>query len=121
LGFVRASPVPSNATEGALEKRATYHGKATYFTPGLGACGYHDGSNDMILAISGAIYGKGGNCNKLITITNTANGKTAVAKTRDMCPTCPSGNLDLSPAVFKKLGTLDKGVLPISWHFQASA
>jgi hypothetical protein len=68
-------------------------------------------------------------------ITNTANGKTVYAKTRDSCPGCGDNDLgsskylfrllsvdpslDMSPAVFKKLASLDTGVIHVSWHFMA--
>ena len=79
-----------------------------------------------------------------IQIKNTKNGKVAYGKMRDSCPGCgyndlgmsllaPTGfsfmfrlrlifsfcTIDMSPAVFEQLGTLDQGVLSISWHFEA--
>ena len=68
-------------------------------------------------------------------ITNTANGKTVYAKTRDSCPGCGDNDLglfeylfqllsinhglDMSPAVFKQMASLDTGVIHVSWHFMA--
>ena len=38
------------------------HQQATYYYPGLGACGETDGNSDPVVAISHLIYGNGGNC-----------------------------------------------------------
>ncbi|EIN12950.1 hypothetical protein PUNSTDRAFT_97936 [Punctularia strigosozonata HHB-11173 SS5] len=115
---VSAAPTASNETE-VLDKRTTHTGQATYFYVGLGACGYTDTDDDAIIAISSDIYGSGGNCNQWIKITNTDNGNVAYGKTRDSCPGCDSTSLDLSPSLFKQLGDLDDGVLPIKWHFMS--
>lgn len=75
-----------------------------------------------------------------VHITNLANGKSAWGQTRDSCPSCGSGDLgaylfreqhaqtpllicdfvyaDMSPSLFQQLGSLDTGVLSISWHFE---
>ncbi|KII86657.1 hypothetical protein PLICRDRAFT_113446 [Plicaturopsis crispa FD-325 SS-3] len=117
--MVSASPVPSNATLSTLlDKRTTHSGRGTWFDVGLGNCGYTDQNSDPILAISTDIYGSGGNCNQWVHITNLANGKSAWGKTRDSCPSCGSGDLDMSPSLFQQLGSLDTGVLSISWHFE---
>jgi len=120
---VVAVPLPSSndTTIVELEKRVTHSGQATWFTPGLGHCGYTDSENDPIAAMSEQFYDQNGgsNCNQWIAIKNTKSGKTTYAKMRDSCPGCGRYDLDLSPAAFKQLGSLDTGVLPISWHFQA--
>ncbi|KAH7341133.1 RlpA-like double-psi beta-barrel-protein domain-containing protein-containing protein [Rhizoctonia solani] len=90
----------------ALEKRRT--GKATWFNTGLGACGKVSNDNQLIVAL-------GPMCGKTITVKNTKNGKSTTAKVMDLCPSCGSNNVDLSPAAFKKLGSLSAGVLSISW------
>ena len=74
-------------------------------------------------------------------ITNTANGKSAYGKVRDECPGCGSYDIgehprapsafvsallltpslacaDMSPSLFKELGSLDTGVLKVSWHYE---
>ncbi|TFY71068.1 hypothetical protein EVG20_g1925 [Dentipellis fragilis] len=117
LGATVAAPLPSVE----LDKRTTHSGRATWFTPGLGNCGYTDNESDPVIAVSKSFYDQngGGNCNQWIQIKNTANGKTAYGHVRDSCPGCGEYDLDLSPSVFKQLGSLDTGVLPISWHFEA--
>ncbi|KIP02891.1 hypothetical protein PHLGIDRAFT_130468 [Phlebiopsis gigantea 11061_1 CR5-6] len=111
-----------SATSGAptpvedIEKRAkTYHGRGTWYNTGLGACGWNNVDSDKVIALSSSIYGGGKHCGKTLTVTNKKNGKKATGKIVDECPGCASGDLDMTPGLFKKLGTLDEGVLSISW------
>ena len=55
----------------------------------------------------------------MLTITNTANGNTAVAQAVDLCPGCTPGGLDMSTGLFSYLsdGNMDEGVFPITWSF----
>jgi hypothetical protein len=53
-------------------------------------------------------------------ITNTANGHTVWAKTSDSCQSCGYDDIDLSPAAFKKLASLDAGVITASWFVVCS-
>ncbi|KZV73719.1 hypothetical protein PENSPDRAFT_574126 [Peniophora sp. CONT] len=115
FSIVLAAPV-----EVELEKRTTHTGQGTYYYPGLGNCGWTNDSNDMIVAMSKEFYdnNNGGNCGQSLTIT--WGGKSVTAKMVDSCPGCSYGSLDMSPAVFKKFASLDKGVLSnIKWHFNA--
>ncbi|THH27880.1 hypothetical protein EUX98_g6315 [Antrodiella citrinella] len=114
-----ASPLAVNGTSGTLEKRVTHTGRGTWFNAGLGACGDEDSNDNPIVAISSQIYGSGGNCNQWMTITNTKNGKVASGKTRDECEGCGKYDIDMSPSLFEQLGSLDTGVLSVSWHFEA--
>ncbi|RPD62758.1 hypothetical protein L226DRAFT_323248 [Lentinus tigrinus ALCF2SS1-7] len=101
-----------------LEKRITHSGRGTWFDVGLGACGKTNVNSDKIVAISSAIYGSGGNCEQWMHITNTANGKSAYGKVRDECPGCGAYDIDMSPSLFQELGSLDTGVLKVSWHYE---
>ncbi|RDX50289.1 hypothetical protein OH76DRAFT_467221 [Lentinus brumalis] len=101
-----------------LEKRVTHTGRGTWFDVGLGACGKTNVNSDKIVAISSAIYGSGGNCEQWMHITNTANGKSAYGLVRDECPGCGAGDIDMSPSLFEELGSLDTGVLKVSWHYE---
>ncbi|KAG8716206.1 hypothetical protein FRC11_007380 [Ceratobasidium sp. 423] len=98
-----------------LEKRRT--GKATWFNTGLGACGKVSNDKQLIVALGPGAYQNGKMCGKTITIKNTKNNMSTTAKVMDLCPTCGSNNLDLSPAAFAKLGSLSTGVLSVSWNF----
>ncbi|KAA1068584.1 hypothetical protein PGT21_020203 [Puccinia graminis f. sp. tritici] len=108
---ILGSPIPS--TSNRLERR--FSGKATWFKPNIGACGDTNSKSDYIVAMNEEQYGDGQLCHKSVHIVNEASGKSVVAKVTDKCPGCDYGSLDLSPAVFKELGELRTGILPITW------
>ncbi|KAI0970146.1 riboflavine-aldehyde-forming enzyme [Xylaria arbuscula] len=88
-------------------------GDMTYYNPGLGYCGWTNGDNDAVVALSpGEVTG---NCGKTIKIHK--DGKTATAKVVDKCPGCATGSIDVSPAVFKQLANLDQGRVKVTWEF----
>ncbi|KAG2187145.1 hypothetical protein INT44_004815, partial [Umbelopsis vinacea] len=105
-----------------------FSGLATWFTPNkggieggpLGACGPRQSNDDMIVALNAAQYGdmnkKSKHCGRKVLITGP-NGKKATAVINDACPGCKKNSLDLTPVVFKKLGSLDTGILKIKWKF----
>jgi len=96
----------------------TYSGTATWFNVGLGACGYTDKDTDFIVALAQPNWGGGSHCNQKLQITNPANKRTKTATVRDLCPGCPSGNLDLSPSLFEALADdLDLGVFKMTWQY----
>ncbi len=86
-------------------------GFATYFyqNGNAGACGNYNSDSAYIVAIDSAWWpnyqsGSSDLCGKWMTITNTANGNTAVAQVADVCPTCVSaGSLDMSTGLFSAL------------------
>ncbi|KAI9299878.1 RlpA-like double-psi beta-barrel-protein domain-containing protein-containing protein [Cunninghamella echinulata] len=119
---IRAAPVNHHT----LEKRAkTYRGTATFFSPdsgseggNMGACGKKESDHDMIVALNRPQYGnmskKSKWCGKKIKITGPKG--TAYARVNDACPGCDHGDLDLTPALFKKVvGKFDLGVGKIKW------
>lgn len=97
-----------------IDTRASYSGQMTYFYPGLGACGETNNNNDAVAAVSSAVYASGGGCNKVATIHY--NGKTTTARVVDLCPSCATGNIDVSPTVFQALSPLDAGRIDVTWE-----
>ncbi|CEL51571.1 hypothetical protein RSOLAG1IB_00106 [Rhizoctonia solani AG-1 IB] len=96
-----------------LEKRK--NGKATWFNTGLGACGKVSNDKQLIVALGPGAYKSGQMCGKTITVKNPKNGKSTTAKVMDLCPSCGTNNIDLSPAAFQKIGSLSAGVLSVTW------
>ncbi|KAK3396985.1 RlpA-like double-psi beta-barrel-protein domain-containing protein-containing protein, partial [Sordaria brevicollis] len=100
-------------------------GRFTYFNPGLGACGWWHGDNDLVVALNAAQFDVAtppdGNPNHNAfcgrKIKASYNGKSVTVAVVDRCPGCPWGGLDLSPAAFKKLAGLEVGVLQGTWEW----
>ncbi|KAI8642230.1 RlpA-like double-psi beta-barrel-protein domain-containing protein-containing protein, partial [Parasitella parasitica] len=93
---------------------------------GLGSCGVANKESDMIVALNAnqmteSYSGNPNNnplCGKKINVRNPKNGREVTVKVQDTCPGCPSGDsLDLSPGAFKKIASLDDGVIDIAWSW----
>jgi len=131
-------PASGGGSSGALgfgtspSDKEQYTGDITYYTVGIGACGFDDSGKDSgsIVAISKddwfARY-QGTNlgldlpnhpwCDQSITI-KASNGKTAKATVRDNCPGCAHGSIDVSEGVFEQLfGGLGVGRSTVTWSF----
>ncbi|KAK0464410.1 uncharacterized protein EV420DRAFT_1040451 [Desarmillaria tabescens] len=95
----------------------------TWFYPGKGNCGYIDGNNDKILAMSKSFYDANGgsNCNQWVSIVNEGNGKSAYGLLRDSCESCGWDDIDMSPGLFEELDDLSTGELTVKWHFMAKS
>ncbi|ORY93995.1 RlpA-like double-psi beta-barrel-protein domain-containing protein-containing protein, partial [Syncephalastrum racemosum] len=99
-----------------------YKGHGTWFIPSIhggsiGSCQKFEGDSDYIVAMNAKQYGEmtgvSGWCFKKIRIFS--GDKSVVATVTDACPECQYGDLDMTPAVFKKLGNLDQGIISIKW------
>ncbi|GAN09433.1 riboflavin-aldehyde forming enzyme [Mucor ambiguus] len=100
-----------------LQARSSMSGDATYYSVGMGSCGKTNSDGEMVAALSEKLMGTGADgsyCGKSITLTSKG-GKSVTVKVVDSCPGCGEGDVDLSPSAFKKLGSLDQGVIPITW------
>ncbi|KAF8880754.1 riboflavine-aldehyde-forming enzyme [Infundibulicybe gibba] len=94
---------------------SAFRGEATFFAPGLGACGQRNTGNDLIVALNSAQYGNGGNCNKNIRVNY--KGKSVTVKVVDKCPGCGINGIDLSPAAFDRLEKRSVGRIQVDWNF----
>ncbi|KAK4220540.1 RlpA-like double-psi beta-barrel-protein domain-containing protein-containing protein [Podospora fimiseda] len=110
------------ARSGEIVARAT--GDLTWYNTGLGACGFWNNDNELVAALNAPTFDPktpGGNpnkntlCNKKIRVTY--QGKSVDVKVVDRCPGCNANALDLSPAAFKKLASLDKGRIVGTWNW----
>ncbi|CAG8684514.1 20854_t:CDS:1, partial [Dentiscutata erythropus] len=112
-----AGPQKSSTTDGqSLVQKVTKaagsagQGSATFYNTGLGACGITSNDQQLVAALPAAEYDKlipGGNPNACTacgkTCTVSYQGKTVDVKIVDRCPSCGSGDIDLSPAAFSCL------------------
>ncbi|KAI9592352.1 RlpA-like double-psi beta-barrel-protein domain-containing protein-containing protein [Syncephalis fuscata] len=99
-------------------------GIITYYTPSNDACtGKSSSSSDMVAALAKSDFGGdyGGNteksptCGRCVEVTGPL-GK-VVVKIVDMCESCNSGHVDLSPVAFEKVAKKSAGKLTAQWKF----
>ncbi|GAA5898673.1 hypothetical protein JCM8208_004729 [Rhodotorula glutinis] len=109
------APAQTSASSGGT----TYTGRGTYYYQygTAGSCGNVASDSDYVVALSYTQVDGGAHCGQKVQLTNTANGKSVTATVADTCPGCVFGAIDLSEGAFLQLGTLDQGVLPLSWHY----
>lgn len=105
----------------------TYTGDLTYYDPGLGACGIDSGDNDAVVAVSHITFDavqKGSNpnsnplCGKKIRAQRVnEEGKTVSIDVTvvDRCTGCKPTDIDVSPAMFKKMAHPDLGRVKTTW------
>ncbi|KAF9254236.1 hypothetical protein L218DRAFT_938755 [Marasmius fiardii PR-910] len=121
----QATPVPESAAEAQIGP--THVGDATFYTPGLGACGRNNNANELVAAAAAAVFdtfpGATSNPNNNPICGRQAvvsfGGKSVTVTIVDRCPGCGSGGIDLSPAAFQVLAPLSQGRLPgTQWTVQ---
>ncbi|KAJ3499389.1 hypothetical protein NLG97_g379 [Lecanicillium saksenae] len=113
------SSVLASCLVGVYSATGVLAGKASYYTPdgGTGACGKKLKNNDMILALPKAAYAGGKNCHKTVSVTY--KGKTLKGKVEDLCPECPSDQVDLSEGWFKQFAPTSQGILhDLTWKLE---
>ncbi|KAK1224670.1 hypothetical protein PQX77_012415 [Marasmius sp. AFHP31] len=99
--------------------------KATYYTPGLGACGKNNNAGQLVAAVAAPVFdnypGAGPNpnnnpiCGKQAKVTY--GSKSVTVTVVDRCPGCGSTGIDLSPTAFSKLAPLSVGRLKgVKWR-----
>ncbi|KAI0718966.1 RlpA-like double-psi beta-barrel-protein domain-containing protein-containing protein [Cerioporus squamosus] len=106
---------------GLMANVRAIEGSATFFTPGLGACGVHSGENDMVVAVSTQIYEHGRHCKERMRVTNKENNKSVEVTVLDECVGCNSTHIDLGTAAFEKLADVDLGLIAVTWEFVSSS
>lgn len=100
-----------------------YSGDMTYYTPGLGSCGYTSTENDHIVALSAEVMQNGGSpnnnyrCGSQINIWNPNNPSQGyLATVVDTCMGCAKYDIDVSPALFKMVAPDGDGrVHGVAW------
>ncbi|KAF7329452.1 DPBB-1 domain-containing protein [Mycena kentingensis (nom. inval.)] len=98
--------------------KGAYSGDATYYDPGLGACGHTNTGSQYIVAVSHKVFdsypgavasnpNKNPICGKKLKATY--GGHSVTLTVVDRCPGCQPDDLDMTRAGFKTLAPLDKG------------
>ncbi|KDQ15732.1 hypothetical protein BOTBODRAFT_31621 [Botryobasidium botryosum FD-172 SS1] len=121
--FALAAAVP---VEGARFEARTNTGQATYYIPGLGACGKTSQSTDYVVGVSKLLYDTypghtaNPNNNPICGHKIQANyaGKSVTAIVVDRCEGCARNDLDFSPSAFQALAPLSAGRLNgVTWSW----
>lgn len=117
--------VPLPSREGPFE------GALTFYDTGLGACGRENAGSDMVVAVSHAVWDsaqEGGNpnqnplCGMKIRVETGAQGgrrreSGVEVRVVDRCAGCGAADLDVSRAVFRKLGREEDGRVLAKWNW----
>ncbi|KAF8522600.1 RlpA-like double-psi beta-barrel-protein domain-containing protein-containing protein [Hysterangium stoloniferum] len=98
-------------------------GRATFYTPGRGACGWSSVSSDNIVAVSSKMFNSFGSqsngnpvCGKKLRATY--DGRSVTVKVVDKCVGCGYYDLDFSPSAFSALASEDIGSLGgVKWYW----
>ncbi|KAF2725720.1 hypothetical protein K431DRAFT_237783 [Polychaeton citri CBS 116435] len=123
-GGAKNLPLPSNSL--------SFVGDLTFYQPGLGACGYSNGDNDNIAAISqdvfdaaGSSSSTGGNSNQnplcgLMLRASRYNDEAGESQSVDLkvvdrCTGCQPDDLDTSLGAFEKLAPSAAGRVDVTW------
>ncbi|KAG1137695.1 hypothetical protein G6F37_011477 [Rhizopus arrhizus] len=97
-----------------IESRSLLTGDGTFYQVGLGSCGETSSDSDMVAALSSELMRDSKKyCGKSITVKSKKGS--VKLKVVDTCPSCSKGDVDMSSAAFKKLGSLNTGRIDISW------
>ncbi|KAF4548709.1 Hypothetical protein D9617_26g079240 [Elsinoe fawcettii] len=105
-----SAPAPSSS-QPSSGGGATFTGDATYWEPAMGACGWTNSADELVVAISQTVFDPktpGGNpnnnplCGKFVAI-KCKDGSTVNAKVVDRCVGCASGDLDMTKTLFDKV------------------
>lgn len=87
------------------------------------ACGERFTDNDLVAAVAPGHWNSANPntdkiCKKSATVTDRkAGGRSVRVRIKDKCMGCKMGDIDLSPAAFKKLRDLGVGRFPVTWNF----
>jgi expansin (peptidoglycan-binding protein) len=94
----------------------TGSGNATSYeySPGAGACGLGDVGTDLIAAVANADFAGSASCGRCLRVSS--GGKSVDVRVVDLCPSCSTGQLDLSLQAFAVLAPPAAGIVPVTWQ-----
>ncbi|SPO05134.1 related to B2-aldehyde-forming enzyme [Cephalotrichum gorgonifer] len=112
-------------------REGPWEGDLTFYDPGLGACGWDSKDDEMIVSVSHALWDSAQRdenpnhnplCGRKIRVGRGSAGETRGEQTVevtvvDRCPGCEATDLDVSPAVFRRLARVEDGRVPATWDW----
>ncbi|GEQ69859.1 hypothetical protein JCM33374_g3534 [Metschnikowia sp. JCM 33374] len=126
----RTSPADRSVvnTKGSSPTSATgngvFAGHATYYNPGMGACGMVHTDSDYIVAVGDMLYEQytpdgNPNHNTLCGAKLIAHyeGKSVEVTVVDRCGSCSPNDLDLSPVAFAQIANQGLGIINLTWEW----
>ncbi|KAJ3796325.1 barwin-like endoglucanase [Lentinula aff. detonsa] len=97
---------------------------ASFYQPGLGACGIVNTDNDLIVAMNHIVFDAypgydGVNCNSICNrpITISYQGKSVEVTVTDNCVACGVDEMQLSPVAFEQLADESEGLIEVDWSW----
>nr|ATU82779.1 secreted Papain inhibitor-like protein [Pristhesancus plagipennis] len=98
------------------------YGDLTWYELGLTACGRYYTDNDLVAALAfGHFTTPNPNldpiCGRQIRIVDPSSQRSVVVRVEDKCAGCSMNDVDVSPAAFKALRSLDVGRFKVNWSF----
>ncbi|TDL28709.1 hypothetical protein BD410DRAFT_811779 [Rickenella mellea] len=124
----RCKPAPSSSSKApSAATPAPAANAGTFYGIGLGSCGWTNGGDDLIAAVSWKLYDsfpgyQGGNPNNNPVcgrkVTAHYNGKSTQVTIVDRCTGCAETDLDFSPAAFNQLADFALGrIHGVKWNW----
>lgn len=111
-------PAAVRAAEAPCPAAISGSGSATWYSPpddASVACGLPAVTpGEYTVAVTPSRWAGSGICGRCLEVTGPLG--TIVARVRDECPGCTSGDLDMSQAAFAAIGNPLLGIVPITWR-----
>ncbi|WP_344617992.1 expansin EXLX1 family cellulose-binding protein [Dactylosporangium salmoneum] len=112
--FVAAVVAVVLATQVGGSAACAAGGSASYYSAGRnGMCNLGTPADGLYAAVGRAEYAGGKACGTYLDVTGP-NGTTRV-QVVDLCPSCPTGKIDLGKGAFARVGALSAGIIPVTY------
>ncbi|MFK8908547.1 RlpA-like double-psi beta-barrel domain-containing protein [Streptomyces sp. YS-3] len=98
----------------------SFQGTATWKNFDLDACGWASNDNEMVAAVSPAVFAGGGACGRTLAVVGSS-GQSVKVQVVDQSMGGPGDNdLELSPAAFQAIGApLEMKRASVTWSYSA--
>ncbi|KAI9493575.1 RlpA-like double-psi beta-barrel-protein domain-containing protein-containing protein [Zychaea mexicana] len=108
----------TSTTTTTTKQPQVYSGWATYHNAAgeeVGSCGQPANDNDYIVSLSAKMMSQEYQCGRNVTLTT--GRKSVNVMVTSTCEGCSQYDVVLTPAAFKRLGSIAQGRIPVKWSF----